>query len=448
MRGRGPGMSIHLASLDIQDESPSIVQEIGHVESITGGMILSRMRNIQLGELCYIQNQSGNRIPAQVVAFSRNECRLAPLNPLIGISPNDTIITTGAMPLLTLPHNPCGKVYDSLGEPLDIEPSRHMPRAIAMEMEGTVPTPLSRPLISEQMRTGIRAIDLCCPIGFGQRIGLFAGPGVGKSTLLGMIAKNASVDRIVISLVGERGREVKEFIEESLGTVGLQRSIIIVSTSDEPPIRRKLAALSATRIAEYFRDRGERVLLLVDSLTRTARAIRDVSLSAGELPVRQGYTASVFEELPRILERSGTSPSGSITAIYTILAEALEEHDILSEEMKSLLDGHIILDRKLAQRGLFPAINLTKSLSRLTPRLLSDEERAHIRTLFEILHRLGNDKELLQLGGVADEKLKFCIEQEYELTDFFYHGICAKLTHDESERAFLKRLHEQYVAIL
>ncbi|MGA1191319.1 MAG: FliI/YscN family ATPase [Bdellovibrionota bacterium] len=440
-------MSIHLASLATHGESPSIVKEIGNVESIAGGMILSRMKNIQLGELCYIQNRLGNRIPAQVVAFSRNECRLAPLNPLIGISPNDTIIATGAMPLLTLPHNPCGKVYDSLGEPLDVEPSHHAPRAIAMEIEGTVPTPLSRPLISEQMRTGIRAIDLCCPIGFGQRIGLFAGPGVGKSTLLGMIAKNASVDRIVISLVGERGREVREFIEESLGTEGLQRSIIIVSTSDEPPIRRKLAAMSATRIAEYFRDRGERVLLLVDSLTRTARAIRDVSLSVGELPVRQGYTASVFEELPRILERAGTGPSGSITAIYTILAEALEEQDILSEEMKSLLDGHIVLDRNLAQRGLFPAINVTKSLSRLTPRLLSNEERPQIRTLFEILHRLRNDKELLQLGGVADEKLKFCIEREQELIDFFHHGICAKLSHDKSDKAFLKRLHEQYIVI-
>jgi FliI/YscN family ATPase len=297
------------------------------------------------------------------------------------------------------------------------------------------------------MRTGIRAIDLCCPIGFGQRIGLFAGPGVGKSTLLGIIAKNASVDRIVISLVGERGREVKEFIEESLGAEGLQRSIIIVSTSDEPPIRRKLAAMSATRIAEYFRDRGERVLLLIDSLTRTARAIRDVSLSAGELPVRQGYTASVFEELPRILERAGTSPSGSITAIYTILAEALEEQDILSEEMKSLLDGHIVLDRKLAQSGLFPAINVTKSLSRLTHRLLSDEEILHIRTLLEILHRLMNDKELLQLGGIADSKLKFCMEQERELLDFFHHGICAKLTHHKSEKAFLKRLHERYIEI-
>lgn len=440
-------MSIHLASLDTSLKNPSILQEIGHVESIAGGMIHSRMKNIQLGELCYIQNRLGNRIPAQVVAFSHNECRLAPLNPLNGISPNDTIIATGAMPLLTLPHNPCGKVYDSLGELLDEEPSRHMPRAIAMEIDGSVPTPLSRPLISEQMRTGIRAIDLCCPIGFGQRIGLFAGPGVGKSTLLGMIAKNASVDRIVISLVGERGREVKEFIEESLGTEGLKRSIIIVSTSDEPPIRRKLAATSATRIAEYFRDRGERVLLLVDSLTRTARAIRDVSLSLGELPVRQGYTASVFEELPRILERAGTSRCGSITAIYTILAEALEEHDILSEELKSLLDGHIVLDRELAQRGLFPAINITKSLSRLTPRLLSEEETPHIRTLFEILLRLRNDKELLQLGGLADEKLKFCIEQEQALIDFFYHGICAKLTDYASDKAFLQRLHEQYIKI-
>ncbi|NBW39585.1 FliI/YscN family ATPase [bacterium] len=441
-------MSINLTNLLPENHVTSSSQEVGSIESISGGIVRSRLTAIQLGELCYIHTQKKRRIPTQVVGFSESKCYLAPFEPLTGVSPGDIITKTGSLPLLTLPYEPSGRVYDCLAHPLDSTSKSKCHSTTVMEIETPVPNPLSRPLIRTQMKTGIRAIDICCPIGLGQRIGLFAGPGVGKSTLLGMIAKGASVDRIIISLVGERGREVNEFLEEALGEDGLKRSIVIVSTSDEQPIRRKHAAISATRIAEHYRDRGENVLLLIDSLTRAARAIRDVSLSTGELPVRQGYTASVFEELPRILERSGTASTGSITAIYTILSEALEAQDVLSEEIKSLLDGHIVLDKELAHRGYFPAIDLTSSISRLTSQLCSQERLKHIHTIRDILCRLKNEKELIQLGGTPDAKLTFCLEHENELLRFLHHGTSIEKPLSHADEEYIRSLHDLYQRIV
>ncbi|MCL4150428.1 UNVERIFIED_CONTAM: hypothetical protein GTU68_014928, partial [Idotea baltica] len=300
--------------------------------------------------------------------------------------------------LITCSDNLIGNVCNAFGQVI-INKSNLKKSKENYSIYNSPPNPLSREKIEKIMHTGISAIDLFCPIGFGQRLGLFASAGVGKSTLLGMIARNSTADINVVALVGERGREVNEFINENLGSSGMQNTIVVFATSDEPALTRQIAAYTATTIAEYFRDKGKKVLLLVDSLTRTARAIREVSLANGELPVRQGYPASVFSELPLLLERTGTNNKGSITAIYTILKNAENESDPLAEEITSILDGHITLSKDLANQGIRPAIDITNSLSRLESQLLNNEKIKNINAIRIIIAKLERDKELLIFGG-------------------------------------------------
>lgn len=425
---------------ELPDNTPH--ETVGSVSAASGSVLHTKLTQLTLGDLCEVSKRDGSVLPAQVVSFSTNGTQLAPFGPLDGVGPGAKIVASGHPPLLSLPREPIGGVYSCLGEPLEgvenQQPFGHFRHNLSLQITKKAPTPLVRIPISQQMKTGVRAIDYCCPIGYGQRIGLFAGPGVGKSTLLGMIAKGADVDRVIIALVGERGREVREFIEDCLGEEGLKKAVLFVSTSDECAVRRKLAAFSATRLAEYYRDKGERVLLLVDSLTRTARATRDLSLAAGELPVRQGYTASVFDELPRLIERAGTNSEGSITAIYTVLTSYQESMDILSEEVKSLLDGHIVLDRVMAEQGMFPAIDLTCSISRLLSRIFNEEQITIARTIVRILSRLKQDKDLVLLGGHADKELSFCLDREQALRKLFSQT--SEISIDEETPR--KRLHE------
>jgi FliI/YscN family ATPase len=264
----------------------------------------------------------------------------------------------------------------------------------------------------------VRAIDTFCPIGYGQRLGIFAGAGVGKSTLLGMIARHADVDVCVIALVGERGREVQEFIHECLGEEGLARSVVVVATSDESPLRRLIAPQTATSIAEYYRAQGLRVLLLVDSLTRTARAIREVELAAGEPPVRQGYTSGVYTELPRLLERAGNDDSGSITALYTVLTTGEQDSDPLADEIKSILDGHLVLSQQVQLEGIRPAIDVLRSVSRLREKLQSEEVRVCMENLLTVLGRLRRDRDIVLLGGSPDPALRTALRIEPELKRF------------------------------
>ena len=413
---------LHLAALHQELKRQAKIEVQGRAVAVRGSVLLARLPHAAIGQVCYIA-ASARPIPAQIIAFQDDLITLAPLDHLTGIGPGAAISGSGELLSLNLPLEMPGRILDALGAPID----REAPEAgcvcdqaafFSLPADRPPPNPLSRCPINTPLATGVRAIDAFCPIGRGQRIGLFASAGIGKSTLLGMIARHSQADLNVIALVAERGREVGDFIQEVLGPEGLRKSVLVVATSDESPARRQLAALSATAIAEHFRAQGKHVLLLVDSLTRTARAIREVGLAAGELPVRQGYTSSVYTALPRLIERAGTDAHGSISAIYTVLTAGENDLDPLGEELKSLLDGHIILDSGVAARGIRPAVDLTQSVSRLVPRLLGSEKLAEIRELLGVLQRLKKDKDILLLGGTPDPELRAALELEAALSGF------------------------------
>lgn len=399
---------------------PSL-QVTGRVCAVHGSVILAELPHICVGDACTVQRADGGTVYSQAISFKGDMVTLAPFDDTRGVSPGAPVVCLGGPPQLRLPNFPLGSVIDPLGKSLTIS-SGCGTASVNLDIHASPPNPISRKVIDQPLETGIRSIDALTTIGYGQRIGLFAGPGVGKSTLLGALTRNADCDIVVTALVGERGREVNEFLNDSLGAEGLKRSIVVVATSDEPPLRRSLAAMSATAIAEHYRAQGKRVLLLIDSLTRVARAIREVSLAAGEIPVRQGYTARVYSELPQLLERAGNDARGSITAIYTVLTNA-DESDPLAEEIKSLLDGHIVLDETMIRHGVRPAIDPLKSCSRLFTRLHSADHQQTAEKIRSVLARLRKDKELLLLGGTPDAELQAALQIEPALYAFLSQGI-------------------------
>ncbi|RME61638.1 MAG: FliI/YscN family ATPase [Candidatus Dadabacteria bacterium] len=397
---------------------PLFVSE-GWVKAVTSNSVTAYLPEAAIGNLCYIKRVDHKEIPAQVIGFEDKLVKLAPFDTVDGIAPEAVVRNTGRAPSVSFSSKIIGGVYDPLLNPLFAEDSNNEESNSSWQISLTSssPSPIKRRRITKQLVTGIRVIDLFCPIGYGQRLGLFAGPGVGKSTLLGSIARNANVDVVVVALIGERGREVREFLEDSLGDEGRKKSVVVVSTSDETPIRRKLALLTATSVAEQFREQGKDVLLLADSLTRAARAIREVGLAVGEMPVRQGYPPSVYTELPSLLERAGTSESqGSITAIYTVLTNDSElEPDPLAEEVKSILDGHITLSKEFASRGLYPAVDPRLSISRLKSALQTNEEIQLSQQVLRFYHLLLEEKELAQISGSSSSSLKAIesLEEEF-----------------------------------
>ncbi len=340
---------------------------------------------------------------AEVVGFRGEEVVLLPLGSVAGVGPNSVVRPTGAPFSILVGQALLGRVIDAYGQPIDDGPplspasSDLLPWAVERES----PEPLRRRRVTEPLALGVRAIDGCLTVGQGQRLGLFAGPGLGKSTLLGQIARHTSADVTVIGLIGERGREVRDFVETQLDAAAQRRTIVVCATSDQPPLLRLKAALSATAIAEHFRDRGKRVLLLLDSLTRVARAQREVGLAAGELPARQGYPPSVFALLPRLLERTGQSEFGSITAVYAVLTTSSGDDmdDIIAEEVRATLDGHIELSRTLAERGHYPAIDVLRSLSRVMDDLVDPGQRMAAAQLREALALCERQRDLLLLGA-------------------------------------------------
>lgn len=356
---------------------------------------------------------------------------LSPYEHPDGIAPGDRVITHLEPRQLDLVHVRPAAILDAFARPLSFAetpsaaPASQRPpslREIGPSHEAPLtnspPPVLLRQPIGAQFCTGIRSIDALCPLAVGQRIGLFSGPGSGKSTLVGMIVRNAACDRVIVALVGERGREVRELIDDLLRAGALHRSIVIVTTSDEPPLRRVLAVQTATAIAESYRARGEQVLLIVDSLTRMARALRDVSLAAGELPIRQGFTASVYSELPRLLERAGMAQRGAITAIYLVLSQTLQDHDALAEEVKSLLDGHIVLSAEIAARGIRPAIDLANSVSRCQALIHDADRRRTALALIQMVTRLQREREIALLGGKLDPALRAVLAIEEAVWKF------------------------------
>ncbi|MCX5726292.1 MAG: FliI/YscN family ATPase, partial [Candidatus Saganbacteria bacterium] len=301
-------------------------------------------------------------------------------------------------------------------------------------LDADPPDPVKRPRVTEVLRVGIRAIDGLLTAGQGQRLGIFSGSGVGKSTVMGMICRNSEADVVVIALVGERGREVRDFIEESLGE-GLQKSVVVVATSDQPPLIRLKAAFVATAIAEYFRDKGLRVILMMDSVTRFAMAQREVGLAAGEPPTTRGYTPSVFALLPRLMERSGTSLKGTITAFYTILVEGDDFNEPIADHSRSILDGHIILSREIAAKNHYPAIDVPHSVSRLMTNLVTDEHRDAGAKLREVLARYSEAEDLINIGAYvkgSNPKIDYAISKIDQVNEFLKQGTFEKVSYEET----------------
>jgi type III secretion protein N (ATPase) len=389
----------------------------GRVTELTGLVLRATAPGAHIGELVEIERRQDALqtapLLAEVVGFRGEEVVLLPLGSVFGVGPNSIVRPLGRPFTIKVGPALLGRVVDAYGEPIDDPAGRPLtggpgdrsdPAAAELlpcPVERDAPEPLRRRRVTEPLPLGIRAIDGCLTVGQGQRIGLFSAPGLGKTTLLGQIARNTGADVTVIGLVGERGREVRDFIETQLDTAAQKRTVVVCATSDQPPLLRLKAALSATTIAEYFRDRGKRVLLLLDSLTRVARAQREVGLAAGELPARQGYPPSVFALLPRLLERTGQAEFGSITAVYAVLITGMsdETDDIVADEVRATLDGHIELSRELAERGHHPSIDILRSLSRVMDDLVDAPQRQAAARLREVLAIAAQKRDLVLLGA-------------------------------------------------
>jgi ATP synthase in type III secretion protein N len=373
-----------------------VVESIGRVAEAYGTIVRATGVMPAVGEICVLKNPNGATLQAEVIGVSAEHVTLTPLGRLEGISAQTLVMPTGKRQDVGVGNALLGRVLDANGQAIDGQPLA--PGLERVPVYRDPPDPLTRPLIDTALATGVRVIDALLTCGRGQRMGVFAVAGAGKSTLLGMLARGARCDVTVVALIGERGREVQEFLTDNLGAEGLKRAVVVVATSDRPALERARAAQTATAIAEHFRDQGQSVLLLMDSVTRYARALRDVGLAVGEMPARHGFPPSVFAELPRLFERAGTSPQGSITAFYTVLMEDEDSGGPIEEEVRSILDGHIVLSRKLASASHYPAIDSLKSISRVMSRLATKEHEAAAQKARRLLAKHQEIELLIQLG--------------------------------------------------
>ena len=371
----------------------------GTVVKVSGLTVESNGPIVGLGELCGIHIRDGRRVLAEVVGFHNDHLILLPLEHIDGMSPGDAVTARTAPRQITLSNEILGRVINGLGDPIDDKGP--LTGTEKRSLDTASPPPLSRTKISEPLALGIRSLDGMLTCGKGQRVGIFSGSGVGKSVLLGDIATSSEADVNVVALIGERGREVREFLENDLGTDGLSRSVVVVATSDSPPIQRVKAAFVAVTVAEYFRDMGKNVLFMMDSLTRFAQAQREIGLAAGEPPATKGYCPSVFALMPRIIERLGHAEKGSITGILTVLVENDDLSDPVADSARSLLDGHIVLSRKLAERGHFPAVDILASVSRLMPVVTTEEHKAAARKVREIYATYADAEDLINIGAFS-----------------------------------------------
>jgi flagellum-specific ATP synthase len=369
----------------------------GRVDDLIGLIVEATGLEAEIGEVCTID--AGRRrpaVPAEVVGFRAGRTLLMPLGEIHGIGPGNTVAGTGRPVRVPVGDELLGRVIDGLGRPID-GLDRPLP-TLARSTQAPPPAALERPRIEERVSLGVRALDALVPVGQGQRLGIFAGSGVGKSSLLGMIARSCTADVNVIALVGERGREVREFIERDLGDA-LSRSVVVVATSDEPALLRIKAAFTATTVAEHFRAQGLDVMLMMDSVTRVAMAQREVGLAIGEPPATRGYTPSVFAMLPRLLERTGTSPDGTITGLYTVLVDGDDFNEPIADAVRSILDGHVVLDRKLAHAGHYPAIDVLGSVSRLEGEVSTRHVREAGRRVRALLAAHRDKADLISIGA-------------------------------------------------
>ena len=409
----------------------------GKIENIVGMSIEASGGQAAVGDICRIYNSiSGRQVTAEVVGFKNNHVLLMPYSDMNGISAGSFVRNTGKQLSLQVGEFLRGRIINALGQPLDGKGA--FENGVSYCTGGSYVNPLQRPPIRERMEFGVKAIDSMLTIGKGQRIGIFAGSGVGKSTLMGMIAKNVKADINVIALVGERGREVLEFMEKDLGPEGMRRSILVVATSDQPAMLRKQCPSVATGIAEFFRDQGYDVLLMMDSLTRFAMAQREIGLAVGEPPVARGYTPSIYAELPKLLERSGNFQKGSITGVYTVLVEGDDTNEPIADTVRGILDGHIVLSRKLANSNHFPAIDINASISRLMNDIVAPEHLTLAARVRDVMGIYEKNADLVSIGAYkagTNPRLDYAISKIDGINQFLTQGVNEAFSYEEDLEA-------------
>ncbi|WP_426750651.1 type III secretion system ATPase SctN [Myxococcus sp. Y35] len=413
-------MAIDLSRYFDLIKEAQVVRVRGRVTELTGLIIKASVPNVRVGELVLIKSRNRGSVKAEVVGFQGDEVMLMPLGELQGIGPDSEVIPTGKPLSIKCGEALLGRVLNGIGEPMDGQP---LPEEglIDWSVDRDCPDPFTRQRIERPLPLGVRCIDGLLTVGEGQRVGLFAGSGVGKSTLMGQIARNTKADLCVVALIGERGREVREFIEDAMGEEGMKRSVLVCATSDQPSLVRLRAAYVATAIAEYFRERGGNVLFMLDTVTRLARAQREIGLAVGEPPARQGYPPSVFSMLPRILERTGNSEKGKCTAIYTCLVAGGDMEEPIADEVRGILDGHFILNRALGERNQWPAMDVLASLSRVMSGIVSKDHKKAAGRLRELLSTYEKQRDLILLGAYqygTDPRTDQAIDKYDAIIDF------------------------------
>lgn len=432
---------MNLAELLTEIDNLDTFKRYGRVKRVVGLMIESQGPESSIGDVCFIHvgGRKKRKIQAEVVGFSEENVILMPYTAVNDISPGCLVEATGNPLEVKVGSGLIGKVIDSLGQPLD---GSLLPKGLtSVPTDQEPPNPMSRPPISKPIEVGVRMIDSLLTVGNGQRVGIFAGSGVGKSTLLGMIARNTTADLNVIALIGERGREVREFIERDLGPEGLKRSIVVVATSDQPALMRIKGAFTATAIAEYFRDKGLNVMMMMDSVTRVAMAQREIGLAVGEPPTTKGYTPSVFAILPKLLERTGTNTFGSITSFYTVLVDGDDMNEPIADTVRGILDGHFVLDRSLANKGQYPAVNVLKSISRIMNNIVDPAHVTSAERLRDLLSTYMNSEDLINIGAYkrgSSKDIDEAIRQYPRIISFLKQATHEKVSMDES----IQVLHE------
>lgn len=407
------------------------ISALGLVSRITGLMIEANGPRVSVGRYCHILSSLSHVIPAEVVGFKESKTLLMPLGELEGVAPGDKVIPQKDKLTVRVGAALLGRILDGLGQPLDGKP---LITNLSYPLQNTPPSALLRPRITQQLNVGVRAIDGMLSLGRGQRIGIFAGSGVGKSTLLGMMARNTEADVNVIALVGERGRELRDFMEKDLGEEGLARSVIVVATSDQPALVRLKAAFTATAIAEYFRDCGLNVLFMMDSVTRFAMAQREVGLTVGEPPATRGYPPSVFAMLPKLLERVGMSEKGSITGLYTVLVDGDDHNEPIADAVRGILDGHVVLTRDLAARNHYPSIDILQSVSRVMGDVASLENLEIAGRIRENIAIYQDAKDLIDIGAYVEgsnPKIDHAIRHIDRINSFLCQNISEKFCFED-----------------
>jgi len=420
------------------------VKEMGRVVKMVGLTIEASGPNANLNDVCLITCESTNvKKLAEVVGFRENRILLMPYDDMTGVGIGSLVENTGAALKVPVGVELLGKTLDGLGNPMD-DITLHCSRYYSAE--AVPPDPMKRKIIDQVLPLGVKAVDAMLTVGKGQRIGIFAGSGVGKSTLLGMFARNTKADINVIALVGERGREVREFIERDLGEEGIKRSILVVATSDKPALIRKKAAKTATAIAEYFRDQGKDVLLMMDSLTRFSMAQREIGLASGEPPVSRGYPPSVYSEMPKLLERAGNSEKGSITGLYTVLVDGDDFNEPITDTARSILDGHIVLSRKLGHKNHYPAIDILQSISRVMSSIVTSDHKAASGKLKNVLATYQDAEDLINIGAYksgANADIDYAISKIKAVNKFLQQEVDDKLDFDEEIKMLMEIFDNQ-----